>query len=176
MGEPQAQYPSIQLGTDVASPIAPGQLPGQFPGQPPGQILGDFYIQHHHYLVVCPENQFQPFIDQTLDHSYKRLITSLAGHMSVNQQYCAIVEVELETEIEPTAKENKSDITSVLTARELQIVHLVAQGHPNKQVAHQLHISEWTVSTHLRRIFAKLGVDSRAAMVYRCSSRLNALN
>jgi hypothetical protein len=39
----------------------------------------------------------------------------------------------------------------------------------NKQIAHQLHISEWTVATHLRRIFAKLGVDTRAAMVYRCA-------
>ncbi|HUM91481.1 MAG TPA: LuxR C-terminal-related transcriptional regulator [Candidatus Competibacter sp.] len=42
-------------------------------------------------------------------------------------------------------------------------------GRLNKQIADRLHISEWTVSTHLRRIFAKLGVRSRAAMVYRCA-------
>jgi hypothetical protein len=29
--------------------------------------------------------------------------------------------------------------------------------------------SEWTVATHIRRIFAKLHVDSRAAMVFRCA-------
>ena len=34
--------------------------------------------------------------------------------------------------------------------------------------SYQLRISEWTVSTHLRRIFAKVGVDNRAAMVCRC--------
>ena len=56
----------------------------------------------------------------------------------------------------------------LLTPRELQIVALVADGHVNKQVADVLRISEWTVSTHLRRIFAKLGVDTRAAMVSRC--------
>lgn len=56
-----------------------------------------------------------------------------------------------------------------LTRRELQIVVLVAEGCVNKQIADRLKISEWTVSTHLRRIFAKLCVDSRAAMVYRCS-------
>ncbi|MDK9708194.1 MAG: LuxR C-terminal-related transcriptional regulator [Desulforhopalus sp.] len=54
-----------------------------------------------------------------------------------------------------------------LTKREIQIVVLVAEGLPNKQIAYKLNISEWTVSTHLRRIFAKLGVDSRAAMIYR---------
>lgn len=57
-----------------------------------------------------------------------------------------------------------------LTKREWDIVTYVAEGCVNKQIADRLHISEWTVSTHMRRIFAKLGVDSRAAMVYRCSS------
>jgi DNA-binding CsgD family transcriptional regulator len=60
----------------------------------------------------------------------------------------------------------------VLTPRELQIVALVADGRPNKAIAARLRISEWTVSTHLRRIFAKLAVDSRAAMVYCCASAL----
>ena len=58
---------------------------------------------------------------------------------------------------------------SCLTERELQVVKLVAHGHPNKQIARKLQISEWTVSTHIRRVFAKLGVDSRAAMVYQCA-------
>jgi hypothetical protein len=44
---------------------------------------------------------------------------------------------------------------------------MVAQGHPNKVIAAVLNISCWTVCTHLRRIFAKLGVGSRAAMVAR---------
>jgi DNA-binding CsgD family transcriptional regulator len=59
-------------------------------------------------------------------------------------------------------------VVELLTPRELQIVALVASGNVNKQVADILRISEWTVSTHLRRIFAKLGVDTRAAMVSRC--------
>ncbi len=47
---------------------------------------------------------------------------------------------------------------------------LVALGKANKQIARQLHISEWTVASYIRRIFNKLGVDSRAAMVYYCAS------
>jgi DNA-binding CsgD family transcriptional regulator len=54
-----------------------------------------------------------------------------------------------------------------LSPREREIVRMVAQGHPNKVIAGVLNISGWTVCTHLRRIFAKLNVGSRAAMVAR---------
>jgi DNA-binding CsgD family transcriptional regulator len=60
-----------------------------------------------------------------------------------------------------------------LTGRELQIAAMIAQGDATKNVAYKLRISEWTVGTHLRRIFAKLGVDNRAAMVYRCASLID---
>ena len=56
----------------------------------------------------------------------------------------------------------------VLSPREQEIVRMVAQGHPNKIIADVLNISSWTVGTHLRRIFAKLHVGSRAAMIARC--------
>lgn len=52
-----------------------------------------------------------------------------------------------------------------LSPREQEIVRMVAKGHPNKVIADVLNISAWTVCTHLRRIFLKLGVGSRAAMV-----------
>ena len=54
-----------------------------------------------------------------------------------------------------------------LSPREQEIARMVAQGYPNKTIAAVLDISSWTVSTYLRRIFAKLGVRSRAAMVAR---------
>lgn len=54
---------------------------------------------------------------------------------------------------------------SALSPREREIARMVAKGYPNKVIARVLEISSWTVSTHLRRIFAKIGVSSRAAMV-----------
>jgi DNA-binding CsgD family transcriptional regulator len=54
-----------------------------------------------------------------------------------------------------------------LSPRELAIAELVAKGLPNKCIGDVLDISPWTVGTHLRRIFAKLDVTSRAAMVAR---------
>lgn len=58
-----------------------------------------------------------------------------------------------------------------LSPREYEIVRMVAKGHPNKVIADVLNISAWTVCTHLRRIFAKMGVGSRAAMVAQLMER-----
>ena len=62
-------------------------------------------------------------------------------------------------------KSPKSRIS--FSPREAEIARMVAKGYPNKTIAAVLEISSWTVCTHLRRIFAKLGVSSRAAMVAR---------
>jgi DNA-binding NarL/FixJ family response regulator len=58
-------------------------------------------------------------------------------------------------------------LSITLSPREEQIVRLAAHGYPNKIIAHELNISTWTVNTHLRRIFAKLQVCSKTAMVVR---------
>ena len=52
-----------------------------------------------------------------------------------------------------------------LSPREREIARMIAKGYPNKAIAGVLEISSWTVDTHLRRIFSKLGVSCRAAMV-----------
>ena len=53
----------------------------------------------------------------------------------------------------------------VLSPREQEIVRLVAKGLPSKAIADVLYMSTWTVGSHLRRVFAKLGVSTRAEMV-----------
>lgn len=52
-----------------------------------------------------------------------------------------------------------------LTAREAELLSLLAEGLTNKELGRRLFISEATVKTHLAHIYAKLGVDSRAAAV-----------
>ncbi|MFC3897588.1 response regulator [Lentzea rhizosphaerae] len=52
-----------------------------------------------------------------------------------------------------------------LSARELDVLALVAKGSTNRAVAAALFISEATVKTHLLHVYAKLGVSDRAAAV-----------
>ena len=52
-----------------------------------------------------------------------------------------------------------------LTEREVAILKLVAEGHPNKQVAWRLQVSTDTVKAHLKNIFAKLDVSDRTQAV-----------
>jgi len=53
-----------------------------------------------------------------------------------------------------------------LTAREAEVVRLVARGMSNKAIAHQLGISARTVEGHLNHVFDKLGVLSRTELVH----------
>ncbi|KWV92480.1 MULTISPECIES: response regulator transcription factor [unclassified Erythrobacter] len=55
----------------------------------------------------------------------------------------------------------KVDITGLLTARERDVVGLVANGLTNKEIARQLQISPATVKVHVERIISKLGVSDR---------------
>ena len=50
-----------------------------------------------------------------------------------------------------------------LTAREVEVLRLVAAGRSNRQIAEELVISEHTVARHLQNMFTKLDVSSRAA-------------
>ncbi len=52
-----------------------------------------------------------------------------------------------------------------LTAREVEVLSLVAEGLSNRQIAEKLIVSEHTVHRHLSNVYAKLGVSSRAAAV-----------
>ena len=51
-----------------------------------------------------------------------------------------------------------------LTAQELQIAQLAATGLSNREIGQRLYLSHRTVSTHLYRVFPKLGITSRAEL------------
>jgi DNA-binding NarL/FixJ family response regulator len=68
------------------------------------------------------------------------------------------VTARLMTRMRAPAEEN-------LSAREIEVLGLVAKGKSNKEVGKALHISTATVKTHLIHIYNKLGVDDRTAAV-----------
>ncbi len=56
-----------------------------------------------------------------------------------------------------------------LTAKELEVIGLLAQGHSNKQIARALYVSDATVKTHLQHIYSKLEVQSRFGALSRAT-------
>ena len=121
-----------------------------------------FLIEERPYRVILIKKQVK---------SASPLDVREIARFTVSGQVVVIVE-----DIQPPQELDSEtrNMIARLTGRELQIAAMIAQGDATKNVAHKLRISEWTVGTHLRRIFAKLGVDNRAAMVYRCAALIES--
>lgn len=69
----------------------------------------------------------------------------------------------LSSEVAVEIAEHVTD--EALTPREIDILHLVAGGNANKEIAAQLSLSEETVKSHIRNILAKLGANDRTHAV-----------
>lgn len=65
----------------------------------------------------------------------------------------------------------QSGDAGLLTAREIQVLRLIADGLPNKAIAVELSISEHTVKFHVSSLFSKLGVASRTEAVTMATRR-----
>jgi DNA-binding CsgD family transcriptional regulator len=64
-----------------------------------------------------------------------------------------------------TARKRSPSALDQLTPQEVQITRLVAEGATNKEVAARLFLSPRTIDYHLRKIFTKLGITSRAELI-----------
>ncbi|MBR8840514.1 MAG: helix-turn-helix transcriptional regulator [Stigonema ocellatum SAG 48.90 = DSM 106950] len=132
--------------------------------------VSEFHLNNFHFLVIPLDQLTDSETTSASDRVPTEKDFSVLGHFEFNGYPYAVIHTP------NPSKTIDSTLMSCLTGRELQVAALIALGWPNKQVAKQLRISEWTVSAHLRRIFTKLNVDSRAAMVYRCASLINGLH
>jgi len=72
------------------------------------------------------------------------------------------------TALKPFAANTVNQQNLGITARELEILELVARGFSNREIATQLFVSENTVKTHCARAFEKLGAARRTQAVQRC--------
>ncbi|EGV20460.1 response regulator transcription factor [Thiocapsa marina] len=93
----------------------------------------------------------------------------IIGKCSLNGRRYLIL---IDARASPPEPKDRVGILERLTQRELQVAMLVSKGLVNKQIADRLHLRECTVSSYMRRIFLKLGVRTRAAMVARVIAEL----
>jgi DNA-binding NarL/FixJ family response regulator len=69
------------------------------------------------------------------------------------------------------AKEPGFVIDGAITARERQIIRLLAGGYTNREIASALHVAEGTVKNHVSSVLAKMGVRDRTRAVLKAAAR-----
>ena len=67
----------------------------------------------------------------------------------------------------PRSADRDGGLIESLTTREHEVLVLVADGLSNREIAHDLAISEHTVKFHLASVFGKLGVSTRTEAAHR---------
>ena len=93
------------------------------------------------------------------EHLIQTVRLVAGGNMVIDPQLVVALADELSQAKERDRK------AETLTAREVEVLQLLAFGHTNKDIAERLYISPDTVKTHLELIFEKLGASDRTAAV-----------
>jgi DNA-binding CsgD family transcriptional regulator len=108
-------------------------------------------------------------VERSVVRALRALLTQLGAPPPMLDDEEVVLAVELDGVRYTLTQQQTTEVRPriALSAREREVARLISIGHTNKTVAAVLEISLWTVDTHLRRIFTKLGVRSRSAMVAR---------
>ncbi|GER90314.1 hypothetical protein KDW_44760 [Dictyobacter vulcani] len=112
------------------------------------------------YLTLQTERAVLIHAIHAAAHGYTLLSPSAIVHLLAPTSL-PLNEIRLQEETASTVVHE----AAVLTQRELEVLHCVACGERNKEIAIHLGISEPTVKSHLASIYYKLDVDSRASAV-----------
>lgn len=97
-----------------------------------------------------------------LKHSAADMLVRCAEQVMAGRQW--IDREAMQQAIGVLAEADEAAASPALTARESDVVRLLAQGRRNKQIARELGISEGTVKMHLHNIYNKLAVGSRTEL------------
>jgi DNA-binding NarL/FixJ family response regulator len=99
------------------------------------------------------------------DISAERLMAALTAVA----QGLIVLDLSLVATLLGTGGQIPPPLAEELTPRELEVLRLLAEGLPNKTIAHRLSISEHTVKFHINAIMGKLGAQSRTEAVVRAT-------
>lgn len=96
-----------------------------------------------------------------MDETEERLLEVMRGGSVMSPQVARLVFSHFNTQV----SQDKADLPNQLTPREIEIVNLLRQGHPYKQISEDLFITIDTVKYHTKNIYQKLHVSSRTELI-----------
>jgi RNA polymerase sigma factor (sigma-70 family) len=130
--------------------------------------LALFYTEHLTSTFIEPPS----FIRADLRESF----ASFIARRQIVDMEMTLIESAVEPRTEHTDIKQSIKALTLLSAREQEVIALVAEGRSNREIAEKLIISEHTVKNHMTSIFNKMGVTDRShliAMVYQLGYNAN---
>lgn len=128
------------------------RLVGAFPSIPVAIVSGTADHDEVRGAIEAGARGFVPKTS-TADQMASSIRMLLAGGTSVPVEFL---------QLKPSHGADEPPWLALLSPREIQVLKGVARGIPNKQIARELNLAEVTVKLHLRAVFRKTGVKSRA--------------
>jgi len=95
------------------------------------------------------------------DTPRQKIVEAIRGTVDGKSFLDPLVAGKVMNQVSSNQKLPASVLTEKLTDRELDVLHLIAKGFTNGEIAGQLHLSEGTVRNHVSAILEKLGVSDR---------------
>jgi DNA-binding NarL/FixJ family response regulator len=162
IAEVERQSPDIAL-LDIRMPDMDGleaaaTIGGKFPDV--GVIMLTAYDDRQ-FVVDAVRAGARGYVLKARDaeHLTQTVRLVAAGNLVIDPNLVVVLADELST---ANQRDRKAE---TLTAREIEILQLLALGHTNRDIAGKLFISPDTVKTHLEHIYQKLGATDRTAAV-----------
>lgn len=114
--------------------------------------------------IASPEGYVRSFLDEG------EIVAHLlyqAAQREIFPEYCQLLldEFSKEIQVSTTDPAKPAELVEPLSERELEVLRYIAQGLTNQEIAQALFLSLYTVKSHARNIFSKLGVKNRTEAV-----------
>jgi DNA-binding NarL/FixJ family response regulator len=149
-------------GTDGIE--ATRQLAGTAEGGPRILILTTFDLDEYVYDALCAGASGFLLKDVTAERLFDAVRVVAAGDALLAPAVTRRLIIEF-TRLRPRGGGPPAPVLTALTARETQVLRLVAEGLSNPEIAERLVVTEETVKTHVSRVLAKLGLRDRTQAV-----------
>jgi len=111
---------------------------------------------------LFPDHPDTLLVALTIEHILPQTLASFDGVLHIYDDLEQIAR-QLKAIFEASRTENGRDAS--ITEREREIIVAIAKGRSNRQIADELHLSQYTVMTYRQRIAAKLGIRGAAEFV-----------